>query len=153
GRVELDAVDFNPAEVVEEVAAMLALRADEKGLELACHIRPEVDVWVRGDCGRLRQVLTNLLAHALKVTERGEVVVQAVGDARSESGARLRFTVRDAGIGIDPDGMGLLFKPFPQADASTTRKYGGSGLGLAISRHLAHAMGGEIGAESVPGRG
>ncbi len=153
GRLELDPVDFNPAEVVEDVAAMLALRAEEKGLELACQVRPEVDVWVRGDRGRLRQALTNLMANAIKFTDRGEVVVRAEAEARAEAQVCLRFTISDTGIGIDPDGMGRLFQPFSQADASTSRRYGGSGLGLAISRHLAQAMGGQIGAESVPGRG
>ena len=153
GRLELDPVDFNPAEVVEDVAAMLALRAEEKGLELACQVQPEVDVWVCGDRGRLRQALTNLMANAIKFTDRGEVVVRAEAEARAEAQVCLRFTISDTGIGIDPDGMGRLFQPFSQADASTSRRYGGSGLGLAISRHLAQAMGGQIGAESVPGRG
>jgi CheY-like chemotaxis protein len=93
------------------------------------------------------------MANAIKFTDRGEVVVRAEAEERAEAHVRLRFTISDTGIGIDPDGMGRLFQPFSQADASTSRRYGGSGLGLAISRHLAQAMGGQIGAESVPGRG
>jgi two-component system, sensor histidine kinase and response regulator len=112
-----------------------------------------VDAWIRGDRGRLRQALTNLMANAIKFTDRGEVVVRAKAEAQAEAHVCLRFTISDTGIGFDPDEMGRLFQPFSQADASTSRRYGGSGLGLAISRHLAQAMGGQIGAESAPGRG
>jgi PAS domain S-box-containing protein len=153
GKLELDPIEFNPAEVVEEVASILAVRAEEKGLELACHVRPEVDALVLGDRGRLRQVLTNLVANAIKFTEHGEVVVRCEVESRSGCQVRLHFAVIDTGIGIAPDRLGRLFQPFTQADASTTRRYGGSGLGLAISRHLARAMGGQIEVESTPGLG
>jgi two-component system sensor histidine kinase/response regulator len=153
GKLELDPVEFNPSEVVEEVASVLALRAEERGLELAFHARPEVDTWILGDRGRLQQVLTNLVANAIKFTERGEVVVHVELEGRRGDRTCLRFTVHDTGIGIAPDRLGQLFEPFTQADASTTRRYGGSGLGLAISRHLTHAMGGRIHAASVPGVG
>jgi len=153
GKLELDAVAFNPAELVEEVVSVLAIQAEDKGLELACHVQPEVDRWVSGDRGRLRQVLTNLIANAIKFTERGEVAVRALLEEIADRHVGIRFTVSDTGIGIPRDRMDRLFQPFSQVDASTTRQFGGSGLGLAISRYLTQMMGGRIGVESVVGRG
>ena len=158
GKMELDAVDFDVRELTEEVAEMAAGPAHAKGLELVCRIDEGVPVAVRGDAGRLRQVLTNLAGNAVKFTERGEVVIE-VRPARGLVGAvaggacRLEFSVKDTGIGITDDARGRLFTAFTQADASTTRRFGGTGLGLAISRRLVTLMGGSIDVESAPGRG
>jgi PAS domain S-box-containing protein len=162
GKFVLEACPFNPAEVVTEVASVLALQAEEKNLELACHIGPEVSVWVSGDRGRLQQVLLNLAANALKFTERGRIEitaeVTASDHAEKSSGAAipcagLRFCVTDTGIGIPADQLDRLFKPFSQVDPSLTRRFGGSGLGLAICRDLTELMGGQIGVESRAGAG
>jgi PAS domain S-box-containing protein len=149
GKLELDSHDFELREAVEDTCDMLAPQAHGKGLELTVWVHDEVPAVVRGDRSRLRQVLTNLLANAIKFTERGEVAVRV----RAPRDGLLRFEVADTGIGIPSDALGRLFDPFAQADTSTTRRYGGTGLGLAISRHLVQLMGGQIGAESVAGRG
>jgi PAS domain S-box-containing protein len=153
GKLELQPGDFNPAEVVEEVVGVLALQVEQKRLELACRIDPDVERPMRGDRGRLRQVLLNLAANAVKFTPRGRVEVRACVQAREAGAAVLRFTVTDTGIGIPQDRLGLLFQPFSQVDAATTRRFGGSGLGLAIARRLTELMGGQIGVESVLGQG
>jgi PAS domain S-box-containing protein len=156
GQLELERVDFNPAEVAHEVVSILSRQAADKGLDLHCRLDPGVDAWLSGDRGRLRQVLVNLVANAVKFTERGTVVVcvSAVrGGEDSEGITQLRFTVSDSGIGIPCDRRDRLFQPFSQVDASTSRRYGGSGLGLAICRRLTELMGGTIGVESEPGRG
>src|SRR6185503_13223793 len=141
---------------VEETTATLGLRAHKKGLELACHVWPDVPDALVGDPGRLRQILVNLAGNAIKFTERGEVVVEVrnAPPVPSQSGCPvLQFSVRDTGIGIPPEKVGLLFQSFSQVDSSTTRKYGGTGLGLAISAQLARLMGGRIWVESEAGRG
>ncbi|RMG44214.1 MAG: response regulator [Acidobacteria bacterium] len=149
GRVELERIDFDVRGAVENVCALLAPQAQEKGLELVWIVEPDVPGSVTGDPGRLRQVLTNLVGNAVKFTASGEVVLRV---ARAEPG-RLRFTVRDTGIGI-PSGMEeKLFRPFSQADASTTRRFGGTGLGLAICKSLVGLMEGDIGVESREGQG
>jgi HPt (histidine-containing phosphotransfer) domain-containing protein/anti-sigma regulatory factor (Ser/Thr protein kinase) len=130
------------------VIDLLAARAHARDLELATHVDDDVPAAVHGDAGRLRQVLANLVANAVKFTYEGEIVV-AVSYERS----RLRFDVRDTGIGVETDRVERLFDSFSQADSSTTRRYGGTGLGLAISRQLVEMMGGTIGVESEPGRG
>jgi len=132
---------------------MLASAAHGKGLELTAFVAADVPVGVRGDRGRLRQILTNLVANAIKFTPSGEVSVSVTALARGENDTLLRFEVADTGIGIDPARLPALFESFSQADTSTTRRFGGSGLGLAISRQLAALMGGEIGARSEPGGG
>src|SRR5262249_9308200 len=124
-----------------------------KRLELACRIDPDVERPMRGDRGRLRQVLLNLAANAVKFTPRGRVEVRACVQAREAGAAVLRFTVTDTGIGIPQDGLGLLSQPFSKVDAATTRRFGGSGLGLAIARRLTELMGGQIGVESALGQG
>ncbi|MBW3557180.1 MAG: response regulator, partial [Actinobacteria bacterium] len=155
GRLDLEVVDLDLREVVEESADLLAQPARRKGLELVAYCGPDVPTALRGDPGRLRQVLINLVSNAVKFTERGEVVVRAVPEgAPSESGAvAIRFEVADTGIGIDPAQAQRLFEPFAQADASTTRRYGGTGLGLAISSQLVRAMGGELHVDARPGEG
>jgi PAS domain S-box-containing protein len=153
GKLELDAHDFDLREAVEDTTEMLAAQAHGKGLELTAFVAADVPATVRGDRGRLRQVLTNLLSNAVKFTHRGEVAVRVELLERDEAGARLCFTVSDTGIGISQNKLDTLFESFAQADTSTTRRYGGTGLGLAISRQLVQLMGGEIHAESGAGRG
>ena len=131
---------------------LFALRAHQKGLELACHIRPEVPDGLIGDPGRLRQVLVNLVGNAIKFTDTGDVVVEVAVDAVTTE-AVLRFTISDTGIGIPHDKQWQIFGAFVQADASTTRRFGGTGLGLTISAHLVEMMGGRIWLTSEPGRG
>ncbi|HEX4690973.1 MAG TPA: response regulator [Solirubrobacteraceae bacterium] len=153
GKLELDVHDFDLRATVEDVGEMLASQAHERGLELLTWIDEDVPAAVRGDRGRLRQVLTNLLSNAIKFTESGEVEVRASLEARDGDGLVVRFDVRDTGIGIDPELLPHLFDSFSQADSSTTRRFGGTGLGLAISRQLAELMGGEVGARSALGEG
>jgi signal transduction histidine kinase/CheY-like chemotaxis protein len=158
GKLELENIPFDVHEVVQDSAEMLAERAQKKGLELACNIRPDVPQHIRGDPGRLRQILLNLVSNAVKFTERGEVVVEVrrmppQGPKPDPRTCELHFAVTDTGIGIDPETARSLFRSFTQADASTTRKYGGTGLGLAISKQLVEMMGGEIELSSEPGKG
>jgi CheY-like chemotaxis protein len=131
----------------------LAERAQSKGLELACAIHADVPAVVRGDPGRLRQVLVNLVANALKFTHEGGVSVRVRREPSDDLAVRLRVEVADSGIGIAPEARVRLFQSFSQVDSSTTRRYGGTGLGLAISKQLTEAMGGAIGVDSEPGRG
>ena len=153
GKLELDEQDFDLREAIEDTCEMLAPQAHGKGLELLSWIGEEVPGTVRGDRGRLRQVLTNLLANAIKFTDAGEVSVRVRSDAAGEDAALLRFEVSDTGIGIPAATIARLFQPFSQADSSTTRRYGGTGLGLAISRQLVNLMGGDLGCDSEPGEG
>jgi PAS domain S-box-containing protein len=152
-RLDLEVLDFRLDELVEETAELLAHRAEQKGLEFVTRIEPSVPVQLQGDPGRLRQVLVNLAGNAVKFTDSGEVVVAVTDEQTRADRVRLRFEVRDTGIGIPSDRLDRLFQSFQQIDASTTRKYGGTGLGLAISRKLVELMGGEIGVESVEGEG
>jgi signal transduction histidine kinase len=149
GRVELDNTDFELRAAVEDACQVVAVQAGSKGLEITCSIDAEVPAIVHGDPSRLRQVLLNLLANAVKFTASGEVSVRV---CRTHD-ERLRFTISDTGIGIEGDDPLRLFEPFVQADESTTRRYGGTGLGLAISRRLVQGMSGEIGAEPRVGGG
>lgn len=157
GKMELELIDFDLKALVEETMQTLAHRAEEQKIELLCWIRPRVPGRLNADPGRLRQVLLNLLTNGVKFTERGEVVVEV--DLESPEltpdapGQKLRFSVRDTGVGIPEDRMSRLFQLFSQVDESTTRKYGGTGLGLAISRQLVTMMGGEIGVSSTMGLG
>ncbi len=153
GRLELELLDFDLGETVRDVLDMLANRAHEKGLEINCLISPDVPVFLRGDPGRLRQILVNLINNAIKFTEKGEITVRVNREKESKSQVTLRFAVIDTGIGISPDCQDRLFRPFSQVDVSTTRKYGGTGLGLVISRKLVELMRGEIGFESEDGKG
>jgi CheY-like chemotaxis protein len=153
GRLEVEAVEFALQDVFTPIAEMMVVQAAEKGLELVFAMSPDVPRFLIGDPLRLRQVLLNLVVNAVKFTTSGEVVVGGTVDAESGDGVVLRFTVRDTGIGITPEQKTRLFTPFTQADGSMTRRYGGTGLGLAISKRLVELMGGEIGVDSVPGRG
>ncbi len=149
GKLDLETLDFDLQNLLDDFAASVAVQAQEKGLELLCAADPAVPTLLRGDPGRLRQILTNLTGNAVKFTQTGEVAVRVSLQAETTRECLLRFSVRDTGIGIPADKLGVLFDKFTQIDASTTRKYGGTGLGLAISKQLAEMMGGEIGVESA----
>ncbi len=152
-KLNLETLDFDLTNMLDDFAATLAVRAQEKGLELLCAPDLDVPVRLRGDAGRLRQVLTNLTGNAIKFTASGEVAVRVALVEQNKGDVLLRFSVRDTGIGIPPEKIGLLFEKFSQVDASTTRQYGGTGLGLAISKQLVGLMGGEIGVNSAAGKG
>ena len=157
GKIELEEIDFDLRSVIEDTAALIAHRADEKRLELAVMVHPGVPDAVRGDPVRVRQVLVNLLSNAVKFTEAGEVVLRATLDDAGATTANgrtpVRFEVSDTGVGIADNQHGTIFESFTQADSSTTRSYGGTGLGLAISKQLVELMGGQIGVRSEAGRG
>lgn len=153
GKIELEKVAFSLTDCVESALKAMTFRANEKGLELLCDIAAEVPQMVRGDPGRLRQVLLNLVGNALKFTEVGEVGVQVVADAIEEKASILHFIVFDSGVGIASEKFELIFDSFNQADASTTRQFGGTGLGLTISRCLVQMMGGRVWVESELGAG
>ncbi len=150
-KVELESADFDLRVVVEEVADLIAVTAQQKGLEVLCSVDPDVPSQLRGDPGRLRQVLMNLAANAVKFTHAGEISMHV----RLQSGDEtvVRFDVADTGIGVPKEKSKLLFRPFTQADASTTRRYGGTGLGLSIVARLVELMGGQVGFESEEGKG
>ena len=153
GKLALEVLEFDPHALLSEFANMMALQAQHKRLAFVLTASPEIPALLRGDPGRLRQVLGNLLGNALKFTSEGQVTVQVNVDLQTERHVDLRFIIRDTGVGIAKDKLDLLFKKFTQVDSSTTRKYGGTGLGLAISKQLAELMGGQIGVESEAGRG
>jgi len=159
GKLELEELELRPADLVEGVSDLLAPQAHQKGLALICAIDRSVPGRLRGDSGRLRQILFNLTGNAIKFTDRGRVVLR-VGTAGPDDAdpakpdhVRLHVAVEDTGIGIGPEGQARLFQPFSQADSSTTRRFGGTGLGLAICTRLIERMGGRIGVSSVPGAG
>ena len=159
GKMELDTRPFDLRACIENSLDLLSARAFEKNLDFAQQIDDGIPATVEGDSLRLRQVLANLLSNAIKFTERGDILVQVqllstkLDEAQSRSLMCLHFSVRDTGIGIQPDWLARLFKPFAQAEVSTARRYGGTGLGLAISKRLVELMGGKMWAESVPGQG
>jgi PAS domain S-box-containing protein len=152
-KIELETIDFDLRCLLDHLASIHAAAAQARGIELLCIADPRVPVQLRGDPGRLRQILTNLVDNAIKFTEKGEVSVRVALVEEAESHCLLRFSVRDSGIGIREDKIGLLFDKFTQAEVSTTRKYGGTGLGLAISKQLAELMGGNVGVTSQEGKG
>jgi PAS domain S-box-containing protein len=152
-RLELEQTPFGLVQVLDRVAAMTSLKAEEKGLAFGVHLDPATPIRLVGDPLRLGQILLNLVNNAVKFTEQGEVVVAVSPETQADDQVRLRFTVRDSGIGILTAEQPRLFEAFSQADGSTTRRYGGTGLGLAISKKLAELMGGDIRVTSVPGVG
>jgi two-component system sensor histidine kinase/response regulator len=153
GKLDLEMIDFDLRNALEDMGDMLALKAQEKGLEYVCMIHHEVPSLLNGDPGRLRQIMVNLAGNAIKFTDNGEVVIRAFLENEDETHATIRFSVSDTGVGIPRDSIERLFNQFTQVDSSTTRKYGGTGLGLAISKQLTMMMGGQIGVESQEGRG
>ncbi len=153
GKMTLERARFRLDEVLDQLASLIGIKTEDKGLELLFHLGPEIPPALIGDSLRLGQVLLNLANNAVKFTERGEVVVGIEREASSEQGVDLHFWVRDSGIGMTPEQCERLFQPFSQADSSTTRKYGGTGLGLAICKALVELMEGRIWVESEPGRG
>jgi two-component system sensor histidine kinase/response regulator len=152
-RLELERVDFDLREAVGNAAKLLAVRAAEKGIELACHIDADVPEVLVGDEGRLRQVLLNVMGNAIKFTDAGEVVLRVTVDQRDERRTTLHFAVTDTGIGIPQDKQAQIFQAFTQADSSTTRRFGGTGLGLAIALRLVELMSGRLWVASEVGRG
>ena len=152
-RLELEVIEFDLVETVEETVAIMASPAHRKGLELVTRFDADVPRTLRGDPGRLRQVLLNLVSNAVKFTAAGEIVVTVELSEASAESATVRLIVHDTGSGIDPALQAHIFEAFSQADSSTTRRFGGTGLGLAIARRLALAMGGEMGVRSTPGEG
>ncbi len=153
GKVDLENIDFDLRVALNEVSDLVALKAQEKGLEFVNIIHHEVPSLLCGDPGRLRQILINLVGNSIKFTEKGEVAIRASLDDEDATYATVRFSVTDTGIGIPQDQMDRLFKSFSQVDSSTTRKFGGTGLGLTISKQLAELMGWQIGVESEEGKG
>jgi len=152
-KVDLELLPFNLRNTIEEVMSLLAVRAHEKGLELLCDIGAEVPDEIAGDPMRLRQIILNITANAIKFTERGEVELQVTVEAAHQGEVVLRFLVRDTGIGIPPEKQAGIFDAFSQADGSMTRRFGGTGLGLTISSRLTKMMGGRVWVESKVGEG
>ena len=152
-KLDMEILAFDLQEVLHDSVKLLAVRAADSSLELSSHIDPAVPLHLRGDPGRLHQVITNLVSNALKFTEKGDVAITVSLKAEDDGSAEILFVVRDTGIGIPQARRENIFAPFTQADGSTTRKYGGTGLGLAICSRLVALMGGEIGVESEEGKG
>ncbi|OYW13679.1 MAG: hypothetical protein B7Z55_16430, partial [Planctomycetales bacterium 12-60-4] len=153
GKLELEIVDFRLSECVARALQMVSLKAAEKGLELACRLAPEIPDHLRGDPGRIQQVLVNFLGNAVKFTEAGEIFVNVNQELITADHVRLHFSVSDTGIGIPPNKLEQVFRPFEQAESSTTRRFGGTGLGLTISKQLVDMMHGKTFVESEMGRG
>ncbi len=153
GKLDIEILDFDIRTTLEETAEMLALQASQAGLGLSCHIDPAVPEYLKGDPGRIRQIITNLVGNAVKFTPQGEIVISAALISEENGFVDIRFEVKDTGIGIPEERRAAIFAPFTQVDGSTTRKYGGTGLGLAICKQLIELMGGEIGIESEEGKG
>ena len=153
GKLAFDVREFSLADTVAQAARTMALRAHQKGIELAYRVDPALPRFLMGDAHRIKQVLTNLLGNAVKFTEKGEVVLRVTEESRTQKEVHLRFSVSDTGIGIAAEKQRLIFEAFSQGDASTTRKYGGTGLGLAISSRIVELMGGKIWVVSKLGEG
>jgi len=152
-KLELELLDFDLKDVMKDTVGIFALQVQEKGMQLSLTIEPDVTCLLRGDPGRLRQIIVNLIGNAVKFTPQGAVSVQVKKEAETEKETTLRFLIRDSGIGIPPNRISSLFTPFTQVDSSATRRYGGTGLGLAITKQLAELMNGSVGVESTVGQG
>ncbi|HQV64200.1 MAG TPA: PAS domain S-box protein, partial [Anaerolineales bacterium] len=153
GKLDLEVISFSLRSAVEDVAYTLAKRAHDKGLEIACLIDPDLSSNLRGDPGRVRQILVNLVGNAIKFTHQGEIIIRAESLEQNDHHSTIHFSVQDTGIGIPYERQAAVFERFTQADGSTTRTYGGTGLGLTISKQLVEIMGGKIGLHSTPGIG
>ncbi len=153
GRLEIEIIDFDLRSALEQTTELLSLSAREKGLELSLQIHPSVSSFLRGDPGRLGQIITNLVGNAIKFTPKGDITVKVSVRSEQDDAATILFEICDTGIGIPADRLGALFSPFTQVDGSTSRKYGGTGLGLSICKLLTELMGGKIGATSQVGSG
>ena len=153
GKIEFESLDFDLSDIVDGAMNVVADRAQTKGLEVTTIIDPSTPLWVRGDSGRLRQILLNLISNAVKFTRHGDVSLFVAPTDEPDDTTTVRFAIKDTGIGIQPEKVSALFEAFTQADGSTTREYGGTGLRLAISKKLVERMGGEIGCDTAPGVG
>jgi signal transduction histidine kinase/CheY-like chemotaxis protein len=153
GELQLEILPFNLVDLVNVVINLLLPQANKKGLQLSAHIDPRLPVWLEGDPTRLQQLLINLTNNSIKFTDQGTVEINIQAIATNADTNRIHFSIRDTGIGISPTAQAKLFRPFTQADISTTRKYGGTGLGLAICKQIVELMDGKIGVESEPGKG
>jgi two-component system sensor histidine kinase/response regulator len=153
GKLDIEEIDFTLGKILEEISDIIAISVFKKGLSFACILNSDVPVRLMGDPVRLRQIMMNFCGNAVKFTKRGEIVIHVSLEEETSTTARLKFEVRDTGIGIPEDRMDDLFYSFSQIDTGMTRKYGGTGLGLAISKQLAQLMGGEIGVESRENKG
>ena len=153
GHIELESIEFDLSDLIDKAIEILAMRANEKGLELACHLSSDVPCSLIGDPNRLHQILVNLISNAIKFTERGSVTLEVTTDAAHAGPGTIHFTVRDTGVGIAQEKLSAIFERFTQGDASIARRYGGTGLGLTISRQLTELMQGKIWAESTVGAG
>ena len=153
GKLDLEFIYFDLRAMLDEVSDLLAFKAEDKGLAFSCYLHPQVEGFVNGDPGRLKQILINLANNAVKFTKQGEVAIRGELERETATEICVRFSVTDTGIGIPKKAQRKLFQSFTQVDASTTRKFGGTGLGLTISKQLAEMMGGEIGIESQEGKG
>jgi len=153
GKLKIETIDFDLRTTVEDAIEVMGTAAAANAVGISCLVSPDVPSGVRGDPGRIRQVLLNLLSNAVKFTKNGEVVVRLTSETLDGARAAVRFEVKDSGIGIDAAALDTLFRPFAQADTSTARRFGGTGLGLAICHRLVDLMHGTIGAESIPGEG
>ena len=153
GKLEIETIDFDLRNTVEDVALAFARPAEEKGIEIICSIYPDLPTSLRGDPGRLRQILVNLTGNAIKFTDQGEILIDVSLVSQTQTHCTCRFSVQDTGFGITQEVQDEIFDRFTQADGSTTRRFGGSGLGLTISKQLIEALDGEIGLDSTPGAG
>ncbi|MBM3564632.1 MAG: response regulator [Alphaproteobacteria bacterium] len=153
GKLELDRAGFSLVRVVEGVGDLFGVQAFEKGLRLFTYVDPAIHDHLEGDPARIRQIIGNLTGNAVKFTRSGEVAIEALAAGEDEKKSYVKFQIRDTGIGIAPEAVDKLFKPFSQADNSTSRRFGGTGLGLSICKALVEAMGGSIGVDSKPGEG
>jgi two-component system, sensor histidine kinase and response regulator len=153
GKMEIERIEMDLTSTVEDIGSLMAFQCAAKNLELIVNVRPDVPEWIVGDPQRIRQCLLNLVGNAIKFTQRGEVSINVCTIGQQDGKTLIQFEVGDTGMGIEPGSLAKLFQPFTQVDSSTTRRFGGTGLGLSIVRRLVELMGGQVGADSEPGKG